>query len=67
MINNWLISLDINSSPSVPENVALEILGETFNASQVKRIFLSLCSLQRMMISRKTSKSGESVMHYVVL
>ena len=67
LINNWLVSLDINSSPSVPENVALEILGETFNASQVKRIFLSLCSLQRMMISRKTSKSGESVMHYVVL
>lgn len=68
LINNWLVTLEGDSPPSLPEDSALEILGEAFNASQVKRIFLSLCSLQRIMISRKTNgTTGESVMHYVIL
>lgn len=66
MINNWLVSKD-NEVTSLPESVALDILGEKFHISQVKRICLSLCSLQRMMISRRSHASGESVMHYVFL
>lgn len=64
LINNWLVTSD---DDCIPEDTALEILNSDFNASQVKRIFLSLCSLQRMMISRRTNPEGRSVMHYVVL
>jgi len=66
-INNWLISQEGEMPLSLPEKIAVDIFGETFNASQVKRIFLSLCSVQRMMINRKTSTSGESEMHYVII
>lgn len=67
IINNWLVSHDDVVPTSLPESVALDILGKSFDASQVKRICLSLCSLQRMMICRKSLVSGESVMHYVIL
>ena len=62
-INLWLISHEGEMPSSLPEKIAVEIFGETFSSSQVKRIFLSLCSLQRMMINR--SKNSE--MHYVIL
>ena len=67
IINNWIITQDDGSPPSLPEDTAVKILGECFNASQVKRIFLSLCSLQRMMICRKSSAGGKSIMHYMIL
>lgn len=68
LINNWLISHKDEMPSAVPESITLDILGKKFNSSQVKRICLSLCSLQRMMITRKTHHgSGESVMHYVLL
>lgn len=67
IINNWLVSHDNDIPSYLPDSIALDILGKTFDISQVKRICLSLCSLQRMMICRKNLSSGESVMHYVFL
>jgi hypothetical protein len=67
IINNWLVSHNNDIPSYLPDSIALDILGKTFDISQVKRICLSLCSLQRMMICRKNLSSGESAMHYVFL